>query len=160
MYRAKALVATLLGMFTASPCLAFDDDARTPIVEGLVVDGEGKPVPNATVRLLDGARAESSARTDETGTARVSRPIAADLTTIPVIASDAEGANQAYVEWLFRDPDDGQKPLRLELTPAAEVVVQVTDTTGAPVGDALIAALTFAADVLAHGRTNADSTLR
>lgn len=160
MHWATVLAVALFGMLAASPYEAMGYAPDTPTVDFSVVNGEGKPVPNAIVRLLDGESAESSGRSDAAGMARVPRPIPADLPSIPVIASDAEGTNQGYLEWLFRDPDVARKPLRIELSPAAEVLVQVTDSTGAPVAEALVAALTFKADVLAHGRTDATGALR
>ena len=147
-----------LALISGGPALA--GDPLRASVEITVVDETGKGVPNVIVRVLEDGPTTASEPTDAAGITRIPRPMAPTRLTMPVVATSPDGALKGYREWRFRSLDEAQKPPSIELLPASELPVHVTDSAGDPVGDALVALMVYGASVASQARTDADGFVR
>jgi len=138
--RAKSGVAE-----TEAPPMPTSDVATPATVAGVVVDGDGAPVADAEVYVVDAAirvsprGGDRTARTGAAGRFELTAPTRAPF---DVIARKAH-TKPACAKDVTSPPTT---PLRLVLEPGERITGRVTDMEGRPVEGALVRALGPAAD--------------
>ncbi len=135
------------------------DAAGLLTIEGTVVDEGGAPVSKARVRLHSYQHRVATSLSDSQGRFRF---LSVDLPTyryLTFVADNLKDRTKGYASIHEEGTLDLPAPVQIVLKPPRELVVVVSDRTGAPVVGALveISALFHSID---EGRTGPDGTLR
>ena len=116
--------------------------AGTATLSGVVVDPSGRPEAGVSVRAITYVEHEPVAQSDAAGRfeIRVDRGRARGLA---LLARSADGARQGFLRLNSFDvqPLQTPPPIRMTMSPARSIDVQVVDGSGRPVADAVVGAV-------------------